>query len=65
MSSPSILGRLHHLDESSSGFHDQLNDILYGEEYKQWVQALGNEDLMSLVDYLDKARSPSHFLTLR
>ena len=44
------------LNMSSPGFHDQLSNILYGEEYKRCVGDLQGDDLVSLVDYLDKAR---------
>lgn len=48
------LERLRFLDRSSSEFHDQLNDVLCGEEYEQWVLNLGGKDLVWLVGYLDK-----------
>ncbi|KAF9642915.1 hypothetical protein BDM02DRAFT_1816935 [Thelephora ganbajun] len=55
MASPSspALRRLHRLDASSPNFHDQLNNVLYGEEYVQCVSDLMNDDLVWLVDYLD------------
>jgi hypothetical protein len=58
MSSPSApaLQRLHHLDKSLSGFHDQLSSILYGEEYQQCVPNLQGDDLVWIVDYLDNVR---------
>jgi hypothetical protein len=58
MSSPSppALQQLHRLDRSSSGFHDQLSNVLYGEEYTQCVPNLQDDDLTWLVDYLDKVR---------
>ena len=56
MTSPNLLQQLHHLDRSSSEFHDQLSNILYGEEYERHVADLDNDDLVSLVDYLDKVR---------
>ena len=58
MSSPSspTLQQLHHLDRSSSGFHDQLSNLLYGEEYQQCAPNLRGDDLVWLVDYLDKVR---------
>ena len=49
-----FLQQLHHLDVSSPGFHDQLNDTLYGEEYQQCAPNLQGNDLIWLVDYLDK-----------
>lgn len=59
MSSPNLptLQRLYHLDRSSSGFHDELSNLLYGEEYQQCVPILQGDDLVWLVDYLDKVRS--------
>jgi len=54
MSSNDPLRRLFRLDRSSSKFHDQVSNILYGEEYRQWVLNLRSEDLVGLVDYLDK-----------
>ena len=58
MSPPSspTLQQLHHLDRSSSGFHDQLSNLLYGEEYQQCAPNLRGDDLVWLVDYLDKVR---------
>ena len=49
-----VLQRLYHLDRSSSGFHDQLSNILYGEEYQKCVPNLQGNDLVWLVDYLDR-----------
>jgi hypothetical protein len=56
MSSHSPLKRLRRLDRSSSEFQDQVSNILYGEEYKQWVPNIQGDDLVGLVDYLDKVR---------
>jgi len=42
------------LDGSSSRFHDQVNNILCGEEYNQWVPNLQSEDSVGLVDCLDE-----------
>ena len=58
MSSPShpVLQQLHHLDRSLSGFQDQLTNVLYGEEYRQCVPNLQGNDLVWLVEYLDKVR---------
>ena len=58
MSSPGLpaLQPLRHLNESSPGFHDQLSNILYGKEYEQCVPNLEGNDLVWLVDYLDKVR---------
>jgi len=54
--SPSVLRRLHRLDRSLSGFHNQLSNVLYGEEYHQCVPNLQADELAWLVDYLDKVR---------
>ena len=56
MSSRSPLEQLRRLDRSSSRFHDQVSNILYGEDYKQWVPTVQDNDLMGLVDCLDKVR---------
>jgi hypothetical protein len=56
MPSPPALQQLDLLDRSSPNFHDQLSNVLYGPEYKQCVQNLQGEDLVWLVDYLDKVR---------
>jgi len=56
MSSPNPLEQLHRLDRSSSKFHDQVSNILRGEEYDQWVPNLQDQDSEGLVDYLDKVR---------
>jgi hypothetical protein len=59
-----ILQQLDRLNESLSGFHDQLRDLLYGEEYKQCVPNLQGDDLVWLVDYLDKVLTALPFLAL-
>lgn len=58
MSSPSFpaLQQLHNLNGSLSEFHDQLTNVLYGEEYRQCVPNLQGNDLMWLVEYLNKVR---------
>ena len=58
MSSPNTpaLQLLHSLDRSSSKFHDQLGNILYGEEYQRCASNLQGDDLVWLVDYLDEVR---------
>ena len=48
------LQQFRRLDGSSSGFHNQLSDVLYGQEYRQCVPNLQGDDLVWLVDYLDK-----------
>ena len=56
MSSPNhpVLQRFYRLNGSSSDFYDQLNKIHCGQEYKQCVTDLQGDDLIWLVDYLDK-----------
>jgi hypothetical protein len=54
MSSRSPLSQLHHLDTFSSTFEDQVLNILYGQEYRQWMQHLQGDNLVGLADYLDK-----------
>ena len=53
---PPILQPLHLLDESSPDFDRQLHDILYEHEYAQCAGHLRHDDLVWLVDYLDKVR---------
>ena len=57
------LQRLHRLDRSSSDFHDQLHNVLRGEEYVQCEENLEGDDLVWLIDYLDKVRR--HLALLR
>ena len=58
MSLPSfpVLEQLYNLDRSSSGFHDQLTNVLYGEEYRQCVPNLLGDSLIWLVEYLNNVR---------
>jgi len=63
MPSHNPLKQLLHLDRSSTDFHDQVSNILQGEEYNQWVPSIQGDDLVGIVNYLDKVRrhvSPSH-----
>jgi len=53
MSSHNPLTQLRLLDTTSPTFHDQVSEILYGDEYTRWMLGLQGEDLMGLVDYLD------------
>jgi len=53
MYSRSPLRRLRRLDKSSSNYHDRVSNVLYGEEYKEWVPTIQGDDLVGLVDYLD------------
>jgi hypothetical protein len=51
-----ILQQLDRLNGSLSGFQDQLYDLLYGEEYAQCVRNLQGDDLVWLVNCLDRVR---------
>ena len=50
------LQQLDRLNRSSSGFHDQLSGVLYGERYQRCVPNLQGDDLVWLVDYLGEVR---------
>jgi len=52
--SPPVLQQLHRLDRSSPEFHDQLNSVLCGEEYRQCGPNVHGDSLAWLVDYMDK-----------
>ncbi|KAF9642914.1 kinase-like protein [Thelephora ganbajun] len=56
MASPSspALQQLHCLNASSPNFYDQLYNLLCGQEYVQCVPNLKDDDLVWLVNYLDK-----------
>ena len=56
MTSQNLLQKLRGLDESSLEYHDQLCNIIYGEGYERCVGGLQGDDLVELVDYLDKVR---------
>jgi hypothetical protein len=51
-----VLQQLDRLNGSLPEFHDQLYDLLYGEEYVQCVRNLQEDDLVWLVNYLDRVR---------
>jgi len=51
---PALQQQIHRLNRSSPGFHDQLSEVLYGEEYRHCVPDLRGDDLVWLIDYLDK-----------
>ena len=57
MSSHSLLEQLRLFDSSSLDFHDQLCNVLYAREYRQWMLDLQGDDLVWFVDYLDKVSS--------
>ena len=56
MASQDLLQQLGRLDSSSSGFHDQLSNILYGEDYARYMPGLQGNDLAWLADFLDNVR---------
>ncbi|KAF9649285.1 kinase-like protein [Thelephora ganbajun] len=49
------LQKLHHLNRSSPDFHNQFCGVLYEQEYIQCAQNVEGDDLVWLVDYLNKA----------
>jgi hypothetical protein len=53
---PPVLQQLDRLNRSSSDFHDQLCNVIYGEEYMQCVPDLEGDGLAWLVEYLDRVR---------
>ena len=59
-SSPA-LKEFHRLDKSSSEFQGQLAGLLSGKKYNECVSSLEGDDLVWLVDYLDKVRRPIAF----
>ena len=61
-SNPTALQRLRRLDRSSPNFHNQLSNVLFGEEYGRSVPNLQGNDLVSLVDYLNKVCRPISLL---
>ena len=58
MSTPNLnpLEQLLRLNTSSPEFNDQVNDILRGEEYKQWAERVAGAEVVELVDFLDGVR---------
>lgn len=58
MFSPSlpVLQPLHRLDRSAPGFHEELSEVLYGEEYRACLSIVQGDDLVWLIDYLDEVR---------
>ena len=61
-SNPTALQKFRHPDGSSPNFHNQLSDVLFGEEYGRSVPNLQGNDLVSIVDYLNKV---CHRISLR
>ena len=58
MSSISLpaLQQLRSLDRTSSGFHDQVCSVIYGEEYQECMSDLQGDDSAWLVEYLNEVR---------
>lgn len=58
MASPDspVLQQLHRLDRSSPNFYNQLYDLLRGDEYARCMPNLQGDDVIWVVDYLDKVR---------
>ena len=58
MTSPHLtpLKQLLRLNTSSSEFNDQVDNILHGEEYKQWAEHVDGADVLGLVQFLDRVR---------
>jgi len=52
--SRALVRQLRLLDKSSPGFYDQLTAVLHGDEDQQRAPTLQGDDLVWLVDYLDK-----------
>ena len=49
----SPLDQLRSLDWDFPELHDYINSILYGTEYRRWVENLECGNLAGIVDYLD------------
>ena len=66
MSPSNPLQTLRDLDKTSPHFHNQLIDLLRGNEYRDVIPSLQGEDLAWLVDYLDGVsfHTISHHLAL-
>ena len=50
------MDQLLQLDAASSEFADQVSNKLYGQEYQQWVEGIQGDDVVQLIDWLDKVR---------
>jgi len=53
---PDILLQFDRLDKNSPQFQDQLTSLLHNEEFKDCIPELRDEDVVWLVEYLDKVR---------
>jgi len=49
-----FLQQLHCLSRFSPGFHDQLTEVLHGKKFQKHAPNLQGDDLVWLIDYLDK-----------
>ena len=59
------LQKLNTLDKSLSEFHDQLSNVLYGEEYARCMKDLRDDELVWLIDFLDDVCSVLSLLAPR
>lgn len=46
------------LDQSSPQFTDRLDNVIDGKEFDEQISSLQADDLMEVVDYLDKVPFP-------
>lgn len=60
---PGPLQVLHDLDRTSPQFHKQLSDLLRGDEYRNVVPDLQDDDTAWLVEYLDNVSLQPSFPT--
>ena len=56
MTLQNALQQLYRLDRSSPEFRDQLSNVINEEGYAQWVPSIQSDDLVWLIDHLDKVR---------
>ena len=59
-----LLRELRGLDKTSPRFHKQLADILHGDEYRNAIPNLEDEDVAWLVQYLDDVSHRTVFFSL-
>jgi len=53
---PDILLQFDHLDKNSPQFQDQLTSLPHEEEFNDCIPGLRDEDVVWLVEHLDKVR---------
>ena len=58
------LKRLYDLDDSSPAFQDELFDVLIEDKFAQWEPNFQGEDLVWLIDYLDRVSRRVSFLRI-